>query len=127
MATQLKKAPGRTSAKRMTLWHISSKDNIQSIFDKGIDPLYSCGKQHISWYVKWYGLLWAIAHISLQKRVPIWQLAVFKVNAPACRFVHFNRNVYTSKWILHPSRCMPAERALYVIDMQRGYIKRVQK
>jgi hypothetical protein len=106
-----------------TLWHISTRENIDSIMRCGIDPAYSTGKRPCSWFVEWYGLLWALVHISLLKRVPVHGLACFRVSAAAGYFTHFNRRVWTCRKVLKPRLCLAAEYAVNKIEHQRQYNK----
>jgi len=103
----------------MTLWHISPMMNVDSILWSGIDPRYSTGKLERCWYVKWWGIAWALAHISMKKRIPIWQLACFRVRVPQESVTHFNRNVFTTKHVVKTSFYMSAERALSQWEKQR--------
>lgn len=103
----------------MTLWHITPIMNVDSILWSGIDPRYSTGKHEKSWYVRWWGIAWALAHISMKKHIPIWQLVCFRVKVPKECVTHFNRNVYTTKYVTKSSFYMSAERALSQWEKQR--------
>ena len=105
--------------KLITLWHISPTMNVESILWKGIDPSYSTGKFERCWYVRWWGLAWALAHISMKKRIPIWQLVCFRVKVSRESVTHFNRNVYTTTLNVKPSFYLSAERALSQWEKQR--------
>lgn len=105
--------------KTLTLWHISPAMNAESILHKGIDPEYSTGKFRRSWYVRWWGIAWALAHISMKKRIPIWQLACFRVKVSRESVTHFNRNVYTCTSVVKTTHYMSSERALSQWEKQR--------
>lgn len=106
--------------KLITLWHISPAMNAESILFKGIDPDYSTGKFKRSWFVRWYGIAWALAHVSMKKRIPIWQLACFRVKVNEESVTHFNRNVYTCKDVVITRFMMSGERALARWENQRA-------
>lgn len=114
-------------AKTITLWHISPAMNAESILFKGIDPEYSTSPIKRCWFVRWWGLAWALAHISMKKRIPIWQLACFRVKVLRESVTHFNRNVYTCKSIVKTTHYLSAERALSQWERQRvGRSQRVR-
>jgi hypothetical protein len=105
----------------MTIWHVTHKKNIDSILKCGIDPAYAQGSFNRVWLVRWYGIAWALLHISLKKRVPIWELVAFKVHVLKSRTVHFNRNVYTCKLILYTSSYKTSDQILSAIERQREF------
>lgn len=103
----------------MTLWHITHSLNTESILSGGIDPKYSQGKFKRCWYVRWWGIVWAMTHVSMKKRVPVWQLVCFRVRVSEESVTHFNRNVFTSKEVVKTNFVMSAERALLQWEKQR--------
>lgn len=105
--------------RKITLWHISPMMNVESILWSGIDPRHSTGKFERCWYVRWHGLVWALAHISMKKHIPIWQLVCFRVKVDEECVTHFNRNVFTSKCVIKTSFYLSAERALSQWEKQR--------
>jgi hypothetical protein len=113
---------------RVTLWHVSPASNADSIFTKGIIPCYGQTESQLkarktvkSWYVRWYGLMWAILHISYQKHIPVWKLAVFKINVDRKHLTHFRGQIYTTARVIKPRFMMSAEYAFNRIEVQRQY------
>lgn len=63
----------------LTLFHVTTKHNVNNIIAQGIDPAKSVGKRKISWFVEFENVMWAIAHTSNRKQVVTGDLAVFVV------------------------------------------------
>jgi hypothetical protein len=93
--------------------------NVDSILWKGIDPDYAEGNFKRCWFVRWHGIVWALAHISFRKRIPIWQLVAFRVLIEEGDLTHFNRNVYTCKKVVKSKDFRSAERVLSQWERQR--------
>lgn len=69
-----------TEPKRfITLFHVTTKHNVNNIIARGIDPEKSVGKRKVSWFVEFENIMWAIAHTSNRKQVVTGDLAVFVV------------------------------------------------
>lgn len=111
----------------MTLWHVTHKDNVQSILECGIDPICSKSEFKRIWLVRWWGLAWIIFHLSMLKRTPAWQFVIFKVRVNSKYITHFNRQVYTCKRTLYPSMYMTSEQVLSAIERQREFKRRVSR
>lgn len=108
----------------MTLWHVTSKDNINSILEVGIDPSRATADIKRIWLVQWWGLTWALLHISIKKHIPVWELVAFKVKVRNDRLVHFNRRVYTCNRALYPRDYWRADQILSAIERQREFKRR---
>lgn len=104
---------------KKTLWHVTHVMNVESIVAKGIDPEYSSSELKRVWLVRWHGIAWALAHIAMKKRIPIWELVVFRVQLDPHEITHFNRNVFTSKKVIKARWFMSAERAMSQWEKQR--------
>lgn len=60
-----------------TLYHVSSVNNIDSIFEDGLLPHYAKGKMKVTWFVDFDRTPWAIAHTATKLNVSPGSLAVF--------------------------------------------------
>lgn len=67
------------SRRFLTLFHVTTKQNVNNIIAQGIDPSKSVGKRRVSWFVEFENVMWAIAHTSNRKQVVTGDLAVFVV------------------------------------------------
>lgn len=63
----------------ITLFHVTTKHNVNNIIAQGIDPDRSVGKRKVSWFVEFENIMWAIAHTSNRKQVVTGDLGVFVV------------------------------------------------
>lgn len=66
-----------------TLFHVSPRENFDSIAEVGISPAFSRGRKQCVWLVEWEMLPWGLAHISERHGVAVTNLLVFTVAAPA--------------------------------------------
>jgi len=61
------------------VYHVTPRANEAAIMKRGIDPVFSRGKQQLSWFVAPNRIAWAIAHCSARHHIPVDQLVVFPV------------------------------------------------
>lgn len=82
------------------------------------------------WFVRWYGLAWAIAHLSVKKQVPAWEMVVFRVHVKRHKMRHFNRQVYTSVDVIPTNYYITSTAVMKSIESQRenykGYKRRLE-
>lgn len=64
-----------------TLYHVSPKDNLDSIYERGILPEKSRGKKQLIWLVDEQRLPWALAHCSVQHDCKVSDLMILRVVA----------------------------------------------
>ena len=102
-------------ARSRTFYHITTIDRHANILRTGgIDPKYSTGVRHYSWYVTWAKVPWAILHILQRHRVRLSDCVVLRVTAPRDVFCFSGRKgVYRASTILLPSGHYKAETLLY--------------
>lgn len=71
------------------LYHVTPNHNIGSIYESGLNPLYSTGMIKAVWMVTKRNILWAIAHCSARHSVSADDLVVFTVPADGYTIVRF--------------------------------------
>lgn len=76
----------------MNYFHVTLAKNADSIYRSGIDPIFSQGKQKLSWFVTHDRLPWAIAHCSARHNVTVNELIIFPV--PSLRLKRVRRFRY---------------------------------
>jgi hypothetical protein len=76
----------------MNYFHVTLKANVDSIYQHGIDRVFSQGKKQLSWFVTHDRLPWAIAHCSARHNVTVNELVIFPV--PSLRLKNVKRFRY---------------------------------
>lgn len=59
------------------VFHVSPKENLTSILNKGVLPQLSRGREKVSWWVTREKMAWALAHVSARHSVAVDSLDVF--------------------------------------------------
>lgn len=93
----------------MTLYHVTPRDNRDSISEFGIDPARSKGKARQCWFVDDSKLLWAVAHCSARHSVSVDLLDVWSINRqiPRLRRTAW-QGVFCTFCLALPDGCDPA-------------------
>lgn len=101
----------------MTLYHVSPSKNRDSIARFGIDPIFSKGKQNVSWFVDQSKLVWAVAHCSARHSVSVDKLDVWVTETPLKRQRKTSwRGVFTTPCRTLATRHVPA---ITLLDKER--------
>jgi hypothetical protein len=100
----------------MELYHVTPTSNIAAILTNGIDPVFSRGKMNVCWFAQSNALLWAIAHISGNKKLDVTRLAVFTlgIDEEITRRTRW-KGVLTIATLVNPNRIMHTWSASYWI------------
>jgi len=65
-----------------TLYHVTPQWNTASIREIGVAPLFSQGRRAWTYWVDENRLIWALAHVSSKRGIPVSQLVVVVANHP---------------------------------------------
>jgi hypothetical protein len=92
----------QTSAAEGILYHVTTRLNVRSIGEHGIDPSFSLGRLPQCWYVTPNKCLWALSHVSARHSVAVDDLVIAVVPYGQ----HFRRThlkeVYTCSSVVQP-------------------------
>lgn len=82
----------------MKLFHVTLKENFNAVWRDGIDPNLAQGKMLASWYCDEKRVLWALAHTSAKRAIPVCDLIVMEVTYKPSEFVRWSRDgIFYSK------------------------------
>jgi len=85
-------------------YHATLKSNIQAIYERGIDPRFTTGKERKAWYVTQDGLLWAIGHTALRHNVPLSEISIIPVHVSPGLLANTRwENIYACNHTLLPT------------------------
>jgi len=66
----------------ITLYHVTSRDEFDSIMEHGVSPAFAETRTKCMWLVDDEHLMWSLAHISSRKDISTLRLLVFVVSVP---------------------------------------------
>lgn len=61
------------------LYHVTPTENIPSIVERGLDPVFSKGKRPVIWLLSAQRVNWGLAHVSNRHKTPVNGLTLFYV------------------------------------------------
>lgn len=92
-----------TPHETIVLYHVTPKENLASILERGILPQMSRGKEKVSWYVDRARLNWSCAHVSARHSVAVDSLIVLFVEVtPGMMQKTGWEGVYRTRYTLKP-------------------------
>jgi len=102
-----------------TLYHVSPRQNFDSIMELGVSPAFSRGRRNVVWLVDYEKLPWAMAHVSEKEDVSVLHMLVFTVAAPKPELRRAPwRGVYQSLVALYPTNVAHAGDLLREIEAE---------
>lgn len=92
-----------TPHETIVLYHVTPKENLASILQRGVLPQMSRGKDKVSWFVDRARLTWSCAHVSARHSVAVDSLIVLSVVAtPDMLQKTAWEGVYRTRYTLKP-------------------------
>ena len=111
-------------AKYHTYWHITPAINLESILSNGVDPMKARSDRKLCWFVRWWGLPHALAHVSARWGVSVDHLYAIRIKVRAGAEKHHRLAMYYSDTV--QKRGMVALRGDYALnrwEKQRKYAR----